>query len=149
LAATFDYLNRRGDFEIAFPDLDRESFPFRSVRIRGSVDGTTLAKDELVIQSSLLTIAGQGSVDLENEQIDARGLVTVRIPGSGLLRRIPVLGSVLDPSSLLAIPVRVTGSLEQPAVSYLSPMDIGARLLDLPLRILGLPLEAIRIFTPN
>ena len=26
----FDYLNEKGDFNIAFPDLDKESFPFRS-----------------------------------------------------------------------------------------------------------------------
>jgi hypothetical protein len=148
LEATFDYLNRTGDFKIAFPDLDRESFPFRSINIRGSVKGTTLAKDELVLQSSLLTIAGQGNLDLEKKQIDMRGLISMRIPGSGILRRIPILGSVLDPS-LIGIPVRVTGSLEQPAVSYLSPKDIGAQLLNIPLRILGLPREAIRIFTPD
>jgi AsmA-like C-terminal region len=148
LEATFDYLNRTGDFKIAFPDLDRESFPFRSINIRGSVEGTTLAKDELVLQSSLLTIAGQGNLDLEKKQIDMRGLISVRIPGSGIVSRIPILGSILDPS-LLGIPVRVTGSLEQPAVSYLSPKDIGAQLLNIPLRILGLPREAIRIFIPD
>jgi uncharacterized protein YhdP len=149
LEATFDYLNRTGNFDVAFPDLDRESFPFRSISIRGSVEGMTLVKDELIIQSSLFTIAGQGRVDLENNQIDARGLVSVRIPGAGIVSRIPIFGSILDPSSLLGIPVRVTGSLEQPTVSYLSPADVGAQLLNIPLKILGLPLEAIRLFTPN
>jgi hypothetical protein len=148
LEATFDYLNKAGDFDIAFPDLDRESFPFRSISVRGAVEGTTLANDELVIQSSLLTIAGQGSLDLEKHRIDAQGLVSVRIPGSGIIARIPLLGSILDPS-LLGIPVRVTGSLEQPTVSYLSPTDVGAQLVNIPLRILGLPLEAIQLFTPN
>jgi hypothetical protein len=148
LEATFDYLNQTGDFTIAFPDLDRESFPFRSLSIRGMVNGMTLVKDEVILQSSLTTIAGQGRVDLENQQIDARGLVSVRIPGSGILRRIPILGSVLDPS-LLGIPIRVRGPLDQPTVSYLSPADYGAQLLNIPLRILGLPREAIRIFTPN
>ena len=149
LEATFDYLNRTGNFDVAFPDLDRESFPFQSISIRGTVEGMTLVKDELIIQSSLTTIAGQGRIDLENKQIDARGLVSVRIPGAGIVRRIPVFGSILDPSSLLGIPVRVTGSLEQPTVSYLSPTDVGAQLLNIPMRILGLPLEAIRLFTPS
>jgi hypothetical protein len=149
LEAAFDFLNRTGDFDIAFPDLDRESFAFRSINIRGSVEGMTLAQDELVIQSPLLTIAGQGRVDLENKQIDARGLVSVRIPGAGIVSRIPIFGPILDPSSLLGIPVRVTGPLENPNVSYLSPADVGAQLLNIPMRILGLPLEAIRLFTPN
>jgi AsmA-like C-terminal region len=148
LEATFDYLNRTAHLDVAFPDLDRESFPFRSISVRGSVEGMTLARDELVIESSLLTIAGQGNVDLEKKQIDARGLVSVRIPGAGIVSRIPIFGSILDPS-LLGIPVRVSGSLENPNVSYLSPADVGAQLLNIPLRILGLPLEAIRLFTPN
>jgi AsmA-like C-terminal region len=149
LEATFDFLNRTGDFDIAFPDLDRESFAFRSIRVHGSVEGLALVKEELVIQSPRLTIAGQGRVDLENKQIDARGLVSVRIPGAGIVSRIPIFGSILDPSSLLGIPVRVTGPLENPNVSYLSPADVGAQLLNIPMRILGLPLEAIRLFTPN
>jgi hypothetical protein len=148
LEATFDYLNTTGDFNVAFPDLDRESFPFRSISIRGTVEGMTLVKDEVIIESSLMTIAGQGRVDLANDQIDARGLVSMRIPGAGIVSRIPIFGSILDPS-LLGIPVRVTGSLEQPTVSYLSPADVGAQLMNIPLRILGLPLEAIRLFTPN
>ena len=31
LETTFDFLNGTGDFDVAFPDLDRESFPFRSI----------------------------------------------------------------------------------------------------------------------
>jgi hypothetical protein len=148
LEAAFDFLNRSGDFDVAFPDLDRDPFSFSSLSLRGSVEGMALVKDELSLQSSLLTIAGQGRVDLEHKQIDLRGLVSVRIPGAGIISRIPIFGSILDPS-LLGIPIRVSGSLEQPAVSYLSPMDVGAQLLNIPLRILGLPLEAIRLFTPN
>ena len=149
MEATFDYLNRTGDFNVAFPDLDRESFPFRSISIRGYVEGLTLVKDEFIIQSSLATITGNGKIDLEHQQIDARGLVSVQIPGAGIVRRIPIFGSILDPSSLLGIPVRVTGSFENPDVSYLSPADVGAQLLNIPMKVLGLPLEAIRLFTPN
>ena len=150
LEATFDYLNEKGDFDLAFPDLNREPFPFRSLRIHGMVEGLTLVNDELVLQSSLYIISGDGKVDLENNQIDAKGLVTVRIPGGSIISRIPVVGSILGlGGSLLGIPVRVVGSLDRPSVSYLSPTDVGARLLSTPVRILGLPLEAIRLFTPN
>ena len=73
----------------------------------------------------------------------------MRIPGAGLVSRIPIFGSILDPSSLLGIPVRVTGPLENPDVSYYPRRNVGAQLLNIPLRILDLPLEAIRLFTPN
>jgi hypothetical protein len=150
LETTFDYLNEKGDFNIAFPDLDKESFPFRAIRIHGTVEGMTLVNDQLVIQSSLYIISGDGTVDLEHHQIDAKGLVTVRVPGDTIIRRIPLVGSILGiGGSILGIPVRVVGPLESPNVTYLSPADVGTELLNIPVRILGLPFEAIRLFTPN
>ncbi len=148
LEATFDFLNATGDFDVAFPDLDKEALPFRSITSRGRVEGRTLVNDELIIQSSRFTIGGAGRVDFENATIDARGLVSVRIPGDTITRRIPVVGYILG-GSILGIPVRVTGSLERPEVTYLSASAVGAELLNIPRRVLGLPLEAIRVFTPN
>jgi hypothetical protein len=150
LENTFHYLNEKGDFNVAFPDLNRESFPFRSIRFQGTVQGMTLVNDQLVIQSSLYIISGGGKVDLEHQQIDAKGLVTVRLPGSSIIRRIPLVGSIFGiGGSILGIPVRVIGPLENPTITYLSPADVGTELLNIPVRILGLPLEAIRLFTPN
>jgi hypothetical protein len=64
-----------------------------------------------------------------------------------VISRIPVVGSIFG-GSLLGIPVRVAGPLDRPEVTYLSPADIGMEVLNMPLRILGLPLEALRLFTP-
>jgi hypothetical protein len=100
LEATFDYLNESGDFSVAFPDLDRESFAFRSIRGRGTVEGTTLVNDELTLQSSLYTIVGTGRIDVEDKQIDAKGLVSVLLPGDRIIRRIPIVGSLLGGSIL-------------------------------------------------
>jgi hypothetical protein len=150
LESTFNYLNEKGDFNLDFPDLNREAFPFRSIRFQGTVQGMTLVNDQLVIQSSLFIVSGDGRVDLEHQHIDAKGLVTVRLPGNRIIRRIPLVGSILGiGGSILGIPVRVVGPLENPTVTYLSPTDVGAGLLNIPVRILGLPLEAIRLFTPN
>jgi hypothetical protein len=52
-------------------------------------------------------------------------------------------------SGVVAHPVRVTGSLERPDVTYLSPADVGAEPMNVSIRILGVPLEAIRILTPS
>jgi len=73
------------------------------------------------------------------------------LPGDRIIRRIPVVGSFLAGSivGIVGIPIRMTGPLEHPDVTYLAPKDVGAELLRIPVRILGLPLEAIRLFTPN
>jgi hypothetical protein len=148
LEKTFDYLNHTGDFDVSFPDLHRESFPFQSIGGHGRLEGLTVVMDEVTVQSLLFTLGGNGRVDFANNAIDARGLVSVRTPGNTITGRIPVVGSILD-GSILGIPVRVTGSLESPDVTYLAPADVGAELLNMPMRILGLPLEAIHLFTPG
>ena len=148
LENTFDYLNHSGDFEVAFPDLDREAFPFQLATGRGRVDGLTVVLDEVVIESSRLTLGGNGRLDFDNGTIDARGVVTYRIPGGRVTGRIPVVGSILS-GEALGIPVRVSGSLSSPDVRYLSAADVGAELLRIPVRILGIPLSAIRMFTPS
>jgi hypothetical protein len=146
--ATFDYLNASGDFKVPFPDLDRETFPYRFVGVKGRIDGKMLLGDAINVASSLLNLSGQGKVDLELKQIDGKGLVAVLKPIDEVISRIPVIGSVLA-GSLLGIPVRVSGSLERPDVTYLSPADVGAELLNIPLGILRMPLGAMRLFTPG
>jgi len=47
------------------------------------------------------------------------------------------------------IPVRVRGSLERPEVTHLASADVGAQLLRIPIRILSVPADAIRLFTPS
>jgi hypothetical protein len=146
--ATFDYLNATGDFKVAFPDLDRETFPYRFVGVKGRIEGNMLIGDEINVASSLLNLSGQGKVDLERKQIDGKGLIAVLRPVDEVISRIPVISSTLG-GSLVGIPVRVTGSLERPDVTYLSPADVGAELLNIPLRILGMPFRAMRLFIPS
>jgi hypothetical protein len=145
---TFDYLNGTGDFKVAFPDLAKSTFPYRSVSARGRIDGAKIVNGEFVIQASPLTLTAQGGIDVERKHIDVKALVSVSMPGSQVIRHIPLIGGILG-GSLVGIPIRITGSLDRPDVTYLSPADVGAELLNVPLRILGAPLDAIRFFTPS
>ena len=146
--ATFDYLNTTGDFKVAFPDLDRETFPYQSIGVKGRIDGKMLVGDEIYVASSQFNLSGQGKVDLELKQVDGKGLIAVLKPVDDVIARIPVISSMVG-GSLVGIPVRITGSLERPDVTYLSPADLGVELLNIPLRILGMPLKAMRLFTPG
>jgi hypothetical protein len=146
--ATFDYLNATGDFKVAFPDLDRETFPYRLVGVKGRFEGEVLIGDEINVQSQLLNLSGKGEVNLARKQIDGKGLIAVLRPVDEVISRIPLVGSIFG-GSLVGIPVRVTGSLDRPQVNYLSPADVGTELLNIPTRILGIPMEAIRVFAPT
>jgi hypothetical protein len=146
--ATFDYLNATGDFKVAFPDLDRQTFPYRLIGVKGKMQGEILVGDEIIVQSSLLNLSGSGNVNLAKKEIDLKGLVAVLKPVDEVIGRIPVISSMWG-GSLVGIPVRVTGSIGRPDVSYLAPADVGAELLNIPMRILGIPRDAMRLFAPG
>ena len=148
LDATFDYLNDSGDFAVAFPDLNKEAFAYELLAAKGSIDGQRLQTDEILIHAAPLMIAGQGTFDLQEKQMDAKGLVSVVSPARLLIRRIPVIGAILG-GSLVGIPIRVKGSFDRPDISYLSPADVGAELVNIPLRLLGMPIDAIKLFIPS
>ncbi len=144
----FDYLNDSGDFKVAFPDLDREAFPYRLVSAKGTMEGRNIFAKEIIIEAPPYTITAQGKADLERKTIDAKGLVTVLLPADSIIKSIPLIGSIVR-ASMVGIPVAVTGPFDQPRVSYLSPADLGAEIVNIPLRILKVPLEALQIFTPG
>jgi hypothetical protein len=146
--ATFDYLNASGDFKVAFPDLDRQTFPYRLIAVKGEMQGEIVVGHEIIVQSSLVNLSGSGNINLAKKEIDAKGLIAVLKPVDEVIGRIPLISSMWG-GSLVGIPVRVTGSLGRPDVRYLAPADVGAELLNIPMRILGIPREAINLFAPG
>lgn len=148
LDATFDYLNDTGDFNVAFPDLNKEAFPYRFISAKGTLERQIVFAKELIIVASPYSITAMGRADLEQETIDGKGLVTVLLPADKIIKSIPLVGSIVS-GSMVGIPVEVTGAFEQPRVSYLSPAALGAEIVNIPVRILKVPLEALQIFTPR
>jgi hypothetical protein len=145
---TFDYLNNTGDFKVVFPDLDKGGFSYQSVSAKGGLDGGKIVNGEFIVRAAPLTVTARGGVDLERKQIDLKGLVSLSMPGHQVIRHVPLIGGLMG-GAVLGIPIRITGSVDGPEVTYLSPADVGAELLNLPLRVLGVPLDAIRLFTPS
>ncbi len=80
--ATFDYLNQTGDFSVAFPDLNREAYPYRLISAKGTVAGQSIFAKEIIVEASPYAIAAQANADLEQKTIDAKGLVTVLLPAN-------------------------------------------------------------------
>ena len=145
--ATFDYLNASGDFKVAFPDLTNAAMPYSLISGKGTVAGQSVFASELIIEASPYAITAQGKADFERNSIEGKGLVTVLLPADKILKNIPLIGSIVS-GSIVGIPVSVSGSLERPEVSYLSPAALGAEIINIPLRILKLPLGMLQIFTP-
>jgi hypothetical protein len=88
----------------------------------------------------VVTLAAQGHVDLAARSIDLYLLVAPLKTVDSVVRRIPILGRILG-GTLIAIPVRVTGSLTEPTALPLAPQAVATRLLDILGNTLRLPVD--------
>ena len=106
--------SKRATSTSLFPIWTKNHFRSGRSAFQGTVEGMTLVNDELVIQSSLYIITGNGKIDLEHQQIDAKGLVPCGCRGMGSSDVYPSSALFSTPRSILGIPVRVIGPLKIP-----------------------------------
>jgi uncharacterized protein YhdP len=122
------------------PDLSRQGMTFKSARAKGHIDGGRLLLEEAMLDADVVTLAAQGHVDLAVRSIDLYLLVAPLKTVDSVVRRIPILGRILG-GTLIAIPVRVTGSLTEPTAVPLAPQAVATRLLDILGNTLRLPVD--------
>jgi hypothetical protein len=124
------------------PDLSRQDMAFESARIKGRLDGRRLLLEDGLLDADTVTVAGQGQVDLAARNMDLYLLVAPLKTVDAVVRRVPILGRVVG-GTLIAVPVRVTGKLGEPAVAPLAPQAVAARLLGILGNTLRLPVDLL------
>ncbi|MFI5398551.1 MAG: AsmA-like C-terminal domain-containing protein [Candidatus Binatia bacterium] len=129
-------------------DLAKEGLPYDSITLKGDLKGGTLVLTEAILDGPSVTWAGEGSVDIVARTMDVTLLVAPLTTVDSVVSRIPVISGVLG-GSLVSIPVKVTGSLDDPQVIPLSPSAVGKRLLGVMTRTLKLPFTLIQPLLPD
>ncbi|MCX5903838.1 MAG: AsmA-like C-terminal domain-containing protein, partial [Proteobacteria bacterium] len=94
-------------------DIARKGFAYRSINIKGEIKGDTLKIDEGILDSATLSLAWQGSIDMATKKMDITVLATPFQLSDLLLMGIPVVGIVFS-RTLIGIPLRVTGTIDDP-----------------------------------
>ena len=130
------------------PDLAAESIPYDTMRAKVEIRDGRMAVKEWVLDGPSVKIAGQGSVDLIARQMDLQLLVSPFRTADNVLGKIPIVRQVTG-GSLLAVPVRVAGDLEDPTITPLHPSAVGAGLLGIMKRTIQLPLKLLDPFVPR
>jgi uncharacterized protein involved in outer membrane biogenesis len=124
---------------IASPrQMEAEGFPYRRMTARGQFKGGEFFLEEGFFDSDAARVAASGRIDLlgANSRLDVLlGLLTTvdRVAGA-----IPIIGDVFG-STMLALPVSVSGDIRDPRVVPLGPRAVTDRLLGIFERTLKLP----------
>jgi hypothetical protein len=140
LEKTLDLLNESENFKGQFPHLDKEIIRYKALQVRGTVRKHRLQIEEGILDSSVIEVIASGHVDLHDETLDITALVAPIKTVNKIVGMIPVLGSVLG-GALVSVPVRVSGDIRAPRMTFLSPSAIGSEVLGIVTRILKLPVK--------
>ncbi|HEY7758307.1 MAG TPA: AsmA-like C-terminal domain-containing protein [Burkholderiales bacterium] len=124
------------------PDLSREGMAFKSAQTKGRIEGSRLLFEHGVLDAETVTLAAQGQTDLAAGTLDLDLLVAPLKTVDAVVRRVPILGRVLG-GTLVAIPVRIRGTVTDPAVVPLAPQAVAARLLGILGNTLKLPVDLL------
>jgi len=95
-----------------------------------------------------MKMVAEGTIDMSRGTIDVTLLAAPMKTVDKVVSRIPILGGVVG-GSLLTIPVKVKGPLQDPSVTPLDPSEVGNGLLRVMTRIVKLPVRLLDPFLPG
>lgn len=148
LGKTFDLLNKTETFRGEFPDLEKKALKYNSINIKGYLQKRRLEIKEGVLDTPITEAVAQGHIDLSNDTIDLNALVAPVKFIHRAVKKIPVLGYILG-GNLVSVPVKVTGTLSDPEVTFFSPSAIGSELLGIIKRTFNLPIKLVEPLLPQ
>ncbi|MBN1474130.1 MAG: AsmA-like C-terminal domain-containing protein [Syntrophaceae bacterium] len=130
------------------PDFTTEGFKYNSINIKGNIDKGVFVIQEAVVDGTTMQLVGQGEVDLVTDQIKLTVLVAPFKTIDFLVSKIPGVRYILG-GTLISIPLRVTGDLNDPSIVVMSPTAIGSGLIGMMKRTLNLPVKIIEPIMPK
>ncbi len=141
------FLNLSETFRGRLPDT-RQGIPFNRFAGHGHLDRGILRIEEGVLDGRDLDTAWEGTYDLGRRSVDVVAVVAPFTTVDSVVRRIPVLGHILG-GSLVTVPVRISGPLEDPEVSYHPVQQVGSGMLGILRRTVNYPIHLVEPVLPK
>jgi len=131
-----------------FPELRQEGFAYHSIKAKTELRQGTLEVKEAIVDGPSMKIATQGTVDLRNDKLDLTVLISPMKKTDFIIKKTPIIGSILG-GSLVSIPVKVSGDIDDPKVSHNPVSAVGSGLLGIMERTLKTPVKLFDPFLPG
>jgi len=144
----FRFLNVTKVFEGELPDPEKEGFEYNFITAVAHIEKGNIKLNEMIIDSPSMNIICQGLIDTANKKMDVTAVIAPLKTIDFFIKKIPLVADILR-GSLISIPVRISGDLENPNVTPLSPSAVGSGLLGIVKRTLQLPFKLIQPDLPD
>ena len=121
-------------------DLQKEGYGYKTAQLKMGLRDGKVRLEEILLDGNSLTITGQGSVDLKSQDVDIKMLAAPLKTIDRVVNKIPVINYIAG-GSLVSIPLRVTGKINNVSVTTMAPSDVGKGLLNIMGRTLNAPFK--------
>jgi len=148
MSRLFAYLNVTDLFKGNVPSLEEEGFVYHTIDSDMEMVKGGLLRFTAVIDGVSMDIGAEGEIDLVNEALDIRVLVAPLKTVDWFVKRLPLIRHIFG-GNLVTIPVRVSGSFQDPKVTAMSPSAVGAELTGILRRTFELPVKIIEPVIPK
>jgi len=148
LIRILQFVNATEIYKGKIPDLGKEGVAYKLIEIRTAFRDGKLMIQEATLDGPSLELAAMGEIDLTNQELNLTVLVAPLKTVDRVIKWTPVVRTILA-GNLVAIPVRLRGSLKDPKVTPLAPSAIGSELFGMMKRTLGLPFKVIEPLMPR
>lgn len=145
---TVAYLNVSDLLRGSYDNIEKDGVPFDSFTARATIRNGVITFNEAVLKSPVMNMVGRGSINLPGRTMDLTLLAAPFTTVDAVVKRIPLIGEILG-GSLVSIPVRIKGPLNDPEVTTLPVSAIGDGLLGMMKRTLSLPFKIIEPIIPK
>ncbi len=129
-------------FSGALPEFRRSGFGYNAIQIKSEVEEGVLHLREVVIDGRNMNLTAQGEVGLSDRRLNMTVLVAPLKTVDRIVGAIPLVRDILE-GTLVSIPVRVRGTLDDPKAEFLPPSTVGKGLIGIAERTLKLPLKIV------
>ncbi|MBL7211691.1 MAG: AsmA-like C-terminal domain-containing protein [Desulfobacteraceae bacterium] len=148
VAGILAVLNVTEIFKGKLPDLGEEGLAYHSITVKGNFEEGKLHLKKIVMDGATMDLAGKGDIDLFEKKVNLIILASFLKTVNSIVKMIPLVNYILD-GTLVSIPIKVTGNLENPEVDYVSASAVGSGLIGIMERTLKLPIKVIEPVLPK
>ncbi len=129
-------------------DITQKGFAYRTLSINGEFHGDTFRIREGILDSNTLSLACEGTYKIASKRLDLTVLATPFQIYDLLLMSIPVVGMVFG-RTLVGVPIRVTGTLDEPKLGPGNPAAIPRNMVGIFKNMVKLPIRIIEPMMPQ
>jgi len=124
------------------PDLEEGGLAYDRINIDSRIEGSKLLLKEFILEGPTLGLAGQGTVDFIDEDIDLSILISPLRAADYIIGKIPVVRYLLR-GSLIAVPVGAYGDWNDPIIVPLDPSVLSQSIMDVFRRVFKIPIKIL------